>query len=218
MFVNQSIRTPLGVTVFGSSMLRVEPDIARVDFTVCRVHKEPQVVLDAVREAVEKVREVLRDLGVGESCVQVSRVDLETAFTGRYEERKFAGYEGTASISVLVEDLGITERLLVDVVEAGAHLIDGVEYMTSRLKELREEARVAAVKAAKKKAELYAKAAEVELGSVVHIEDVNPEQLRRRSHTPDIDISDHGDEPLAGLLSGSITISGAVMATFAILG
>ena len=83
------------------------------------------------------------------------------------------------------------------------------------LVELRNRGRTGAVEAARRKAEAYAAAAGVRLGSPLHLEDVNPARLGRGEHAPDIDL---GAESEAESVVGSIRIAGAVMVCYAILG
>ncbi|MGW6692098.1 SIMPL domain-containing protein, partial [Streptomyces sp. NPDC054961] len=77
-----------------------------------------------------------------------------------------------------LRELDILETVLVDVVEAGANQVDGVEFDVGTKKELRAQARTAAVAAAREKAALYAEAADVRLGPVIHIKDVDSDQLQ----------------------------------------
>ncbi len=46
----QAIQNPLGVTVFGSAVLRVEPDIASLRFTVSRLEQHQSRVSPSVQE------------------------------------------------------------------------------------------------------------------------------------------------------------------------
>ena len=82
-----------------------------------------------------------------------------------------------------LRELDILETVLIDVVDAGANQVKGVEFDVSTKKELRARARTAAVAAAREKAALYAEAADVRLGPVIHIKDVDSEQLQNyRGH------------------------------------
>jgi uncharacterized protein YggE len=58
-----------------------------------------------------------------------------------------------------------------------------MEFQTSKLKELRAQARELATHAARKKAETYAAAGKVSLGEVLHIQDVNPKVLEQVWHS-----------------------------------
>jgi uncharacterized protein YggE len=157
---------------------------------------------------------VLRQHSIGEDAIRTSRVSLHLAFSGYGENRKAVGYRAAREFQVITRDLSGIEDFLVGLVDAGARELQSVTYHSSRLKELRVAARQGAVRAARAKAETYAAAADARLGKVLHIEDVNPETLRQRSHAPDISVDDHSDED-AG--AGSIEVAGAVMVCFAII-
>jgi hypothetical protein len=78
---------------------------------------------------------------------------------------------------LLLRNLDQLEDILTDVVDTGARQVNFVEFQTSKLKEIRANARRQAVKAAREKAELYCNAAGAKLGPVIYIEDVNPDNL-----------------------------------------
>jgi uncharacterized protein YggE len=217
MWINQAITRPFGITAFGSSLVRAEPDLVLIELGVTRLAGQPQESFHATHAATAAVRTVLREAGVPDTAVETSRVILEMSYE-HYPKHQFLGYEAKVGLRILLDDLDALERLLNDVVEAGAHQIDTVRYQTRRLKELRAQARHQAVESARVKAAGYADAAQVHLGSVVHIEDVNPDQLTNRGHAPDIDATENDENAVVGALeSGSITVTAAVMVSFAIL-
>ena len=214
MFVNQSIQRPQGINVFGSHLIRTEPDYASLRFSVAATAERPADSLAEASAAVDRVHEVLREAEVAEADVQSSRVTLELAFEGYADERRAVGYQATRSFQVFARDLSGIEPLLIALVDAGAGLIHSVSYKTSELLRLRAQAREGAVRAARGKAEAYASAAGVKVGRAIHIEDVNPDEMSRRSHAPDVSLGGHSDGA-AG--AGSIVIAGAVMVCFSIL-
>ena len=68
--------------------------------------------------------------------------------------------------------------------------------------------------AARRKAELYAEAAGVRLGAVIHVEDVDPERVnqeRYRGHGASGQASEQDLSP------GQVVVSGAVVLSFGIL-
>jgi uncharacterized protein len=68
------------------------------------------------------------------------------------EPRRFLGYFVKNVIAVTVKDAAKIDKLIADVLAAGATNIYGVEFQTSELKTHREKARELALKAAKEKA------------------------------------------------------------------
>lgn len=128
---------------------------------------------------MNRVREVLRANGIPDRDVATSRLDL--ASTWNYgTERKFLGYECTAAFAIALRELDKLEELLIAVVDAGANQVDGVDFDVTAKPTLRAQARTAAVIAAREKATLYADAAGVRLGPVIHIKDVDSDALENQ--------------------------------------
>ena len=91
-----------------------------------------------------------------------------------------------------------------------------------KLKELRARARELAVNAAREKAEIYAAAAKVMVGEVLHIQDMNPNTLRQEFHrTPArgaVQQEPADGEPEEDSLDPSaIQVGAAVVVAFAIV-
>ncbi len=219
MYVTQSISRAQGVNAFGSCLLRATPDHVSVRFAVNRIAVHPRDAFEVTRVAAHAVRACVRALGIAEADVAASDTSLSEAFEGDYQHRKKVGYQGSVRFHVILRDLATLEPLLSGVVDAGADTITSVHAKTSRLKELRREARARAVRSARAKAEELAVAAGATLGAVLHLEDVNPEDLSRRSHAPDIDLTEHDQDGVAPTAHdpGSITIAAAVMGCFALV-
>lgn len=145
--------------------------------------------------------------------VSASRLDLQTVWNGYGPDRTFLGYSCKAAFAIEYHDLDSLEAFLIAAVEAGANQLAGVDFDVRNKPELRARARENAVRAAKAKAELYAGAAGVRLGAVVHIEDVDPESVgggRYRGHGESAGATE------ADLAPGAVVVSAAVMLGFAI--
>ena len=90
---------------------------------------------------------------------------------------------------------------------------EGVDFDVAGTGDLRAEARRQAVAAARDKAALYAEAAGVRLGPVVHIDDVDPESAgaeRDRGHGMG------GEASAEDLAPGHVVVSAAVIVGFSI--
>ncbi|GAA3656991.1 SIMPL domain-containing protein [Lentzea roselyniae] len=212
MLNSQMVERPWGMTVFGAADVKARPDLVRVRFKVSRVEQTPSESFAAASEAIGAVRQVLRGHGVPDAAVERSHLDLQSSHTYG-TPREFLGYQCEATFAVETRDLDDVQPLLVDLVAAGANEIAGVEFDVSGKAELRAEARRQAVAAARRKAELYAEAALVRLGSVVHIEDVDPEKAgggRYRGH------GGGGDASADDLAPGHVVVMAAVILGFSI--
>ncbi|MEM8533280.1 MAG: SIMPL domain-containing protein [Chloroflexota bacterium] len=201
------------IIVFGSAILRVDPDVASLAFAVTRTEQHPREAFQHVREAVQQVRSFLVQMAIEE--VGSSRISLNQSFRFVSGENRFLGYEAKVAFRVLLHDLDRTEDILTGIVDAGVNEISTVDFQTSRLKEMRAEVRRRAVAAAREKASVYGAAAGVEIGSILHIEDVNPETLQGRyeahsSREPQVD----DDGPPRVFDPSSIVVGAAVRIHF----
>ena len=125
------------------------------------------------------------------------------------------GYEARVAFNILLHELDRLEEILSGLVDAGVNQVGRFDFQTTRLKELRIQARQQAVAAAREKAEIYCAAAGVSIGPVLHIEDVNPDQLRgREGHLQSEPQSE--DTPPKAFDPGSIIVGGAVRMAFEI--
>lgn len=211
----QSIDKPWGASVFGAASVDAAPDLARLRVAIKQTRPKPAEAFEVTRSAVNQVREVLRGHAIPDNAVSTSRLNLQSTWSFNNNERKFLGYACTASFVIEVRELEGLEAILVDVVDAGANHVDGVEFDVSSKKQLRANAREAAVAAAQEKATLYAQAAGVRLGPVVHIKDIDSDQMQNtyRSHSQAAAVGGEGD-----LTPGKINVSAGVVLGFSLIG
>jgi uncharacterized protein YggE len=212
----QSIHNPFGITVFGSAIIRVEPDVASLTLGVTSLKTRPRDAFGETRAGAAKVRKYLAQAGIEE--VATSRISLAQKHRYNGGENHFVGYMARMAFNILLRDLDRVEEILSGAVDAGTNEVTAVEFQTSRLKEMRAQARQQAVAAAREKAQVYCEAADVRLGAVLHIEDQNPDVLRgREGHGHVISEPQIDDEgPLRTFDPGSIIIGAAVQVSFRI--
>jgi uncharacterized protein YggE len=210
----QLIQNPFGISVFGSAVTRVTPDIVSLDFAVARLKPHPKDAFREVREASQAVRKYLEQAKVDE--MGVSRVGIAPASEYTRGEQKFLGYTARVSFHVLLRQLDRMEDILSGIVDAGVNEVRSVDFRTTQLKELRVDARRRAIGAAREKAENYCNAAGVKLGKIIHIEDVDPDVLHGRESqiVREIEPDDSGE--IQAFDPGSITVGGAVIVAYTI--
>ncbi|MEZ0066557.1 uncharacterized protein YggE [Streptacidiphilus sp. MAP12-20] len=211
---SQFIEAPWGMSVFGAASVDTAPDLARLKVAIKQTRQKPGEAFEVTRAGVNQIREVLRGHNIPDSAVSTSRLDLKSSWSYG-NDRKFLGYECTASFVIELRELDVLEIILVDVVEAGANQVDGVTFDVRNKKDLRAQARTAAVAAAKEKAALYAEAAGSRLGPVIHIKDIDSDQLSNayRSHGGYAS----GDGGEGDLAPGKISVSAGVVLGFSLI-
>jgi len=205
------IKQPWGVSTFGRGDTSAEPDEVTLKLAINRLSQKPDEALKASSSAANAVRKEARKLKVEQADITASRTRVHSSWSGYGPDRKFHGHQCRVEFSIRLRDLDLVDRGLVRLVDAGADEILDVIYDTQNKPALRAEARQAAVHAAQQKAALYAEAAGVVLGPVIHIEDVNPESLNDEAHRargPSTGLSD--------LAPGQVTVSAAVVLGFSL--
>ncbi len=121
----------------------------------------------------------MEDMGVESKDMQTSALSLNPVWgkSSRYEDGEVIppiGFEAANTVHVTLRDLDKLGAVLDQVARDGANSFSGFRFGLSDPQPVQDAARKAAVKDARRKAELYAAAAGVSLGSVVLItEDTN---------------------------------------------
>ena len=210
-------RAAQGVRVFGSAVVRVAPDTASIVVAVSRLESKPDAAFATARVAAQAVNAYLHQVGAKD--FGSSRVTLAEEFKYTDGANRFAGYRAKIGFNVVLRELDRVDALLSGLIAAGANDLTSITFQTTRLKELRADARRRAVLAARDKAELYCAAAGVAVGAVLAIEDVNPETLsgRNEGHTyREPTAVDDAGEPGA-IDPGAIAVGAAVNVVYRIL-
>ncbi|MFE2301319.1 SIMPL domain-containing protein [Streptomyces sp. NPDC059445] len=180
--MNQSIRQPWGLSVFGAGSVRAEPQLVRIKLAVDILEPSPDEAFQKAGTAVSLLREAVRRHGIPDASVSGSKLKLNSEYDGYGAGRKFLGYRCLASYTVQTEAVDDLQQLIVDMVDAGANRVDDVTFDVLDKPAMRDEARRRAVAAARRKAEVYAEAAGIALGQVLHLQDVDAESWEFQGH------------------------------------
>lgn len=207
---------PSGIKVFGSAEVRAPADSAVISFEVSAEADAPAGAFAAAHEASATVLDFLRSVDAQDvKSSQISLRQQSQFIEGPKKQRtRTISYVARIGHRVTWQDLDRLEMVLSGVVEAGANELRSVEFATTRLAELRRQARRDAVAAGRAKAELYADAAEVTLGAITAIEDVNPDGESGPRTRGESQGRDAGDG--AASEAGMIEVAGRVRLWFAI--
>ena len=211
----QAINCPIGLNVFGSALIRVTPDVASINLAVVTTKKQPKDAFQETREQARTIREYLSKAGIRD--VQSSRVSLAEEWNFTDSGRKKVGYTARIAFNLVLDQLDRMEEVICDAVEVGANEVGRVIFKSSDLKKHRATARKQAVAAAQQKARIYADAAEVTLGQILHIEDVNPRQLGGESEgSVAVDLGSSDDDKVSAIDPGSICVGAAVILAYSL--
>jgi uncharacterized protein len=103
--------------------------------------------------------------------IQTSRFSIEPVYTPAdpHNEAKLVGYSVSNQVDVTIHDIGKVGDILDRLVAAGVTNVGNIQFLHSNPSKLLDQAREAAIADAKRKAEIYAKASGIKLGSVIWI-------------------------------------------------
>jgi uncharacterized protein YggE len=210
-----TIKDPFGISVFGSAVIKTPPDLVSIQAAVARTEQKPSAAFTKVRKVAHDVKDFLRRSNIEE--FGMSQMTLVPEFAYINSERKFLGYTARITFRMILRTLDRTEDIVSGLVDSGADEIRSIEFQTSDLREIRARARRLAIAAAQEKARIYADAAGVSIGHVIHIQDVNPQvlQVRGEGHVQREPLVDN-DSDKQTLDPGAIEVGAAVMVAFSL--
>ena len=180
------VTPPAAISVTGEATVSVAPDLAQIDGGVTSEARTAREASEANNTAMGKVLLALKGAGIEEKDVQTSRLSLQPQYApNRPGPSPVVGYRASNRVTVRLRDVTKLASVIDTLVGAGANEIGGINFRVSQASKHLDEAREQAVADARRKAEIYAKAAGVTLGAPLSIsEDGNappPTPYRRMS-------------------------------------
>ncbi len=161
---------PAAISVTGEATVSVPPDLAEIDGGVTSEAKTAREASEANNAAMGKVLQALKGAGIEAKDIQTARLSLQPqSAPNRSGPSAIAGYRASNRVTIRVRDVTKVANAIDTLVGAGANEIGGIHFVVSQASKLLDEARERAVADARRKAEIYAKAAGVTLGAPLSI-------------------------------------------------
>mgnify|MGYP001492940924 CR=1 FL=1 len=156
------------LTVTGTGEVARAPDMAVIRVGVVAQDKSASTALSRTSEAMVRMQQRLAEQGIEARDIQTTQLSLTPVYenTSGTRTRKIIAFEAMNAVLVRVRDLPSTGAVLGTLVEDGANRIDGISFTLQDSQESMDEARRRAVADARRKAEVLADAAGVELGAL----------------------------------------------------
>ncbi|GGZ02163.1 SIMPL domain-containing protein [Novosphingobium colocasiae] len=154
------------------------PDMAGFSAGVTTQGATASEALTANSAAMAKVIAALKRAGVADKDIQTSTINLNPQWAqpkrlpdGSYEDapQRIIGYQANNSVNVRARKLDQMGKVIDALVSAGANQVNGPNFMLAEQAAAEDEARVDAIKAARARAELYARAAGLRVVRIVSI-------------------------------------------------
>ena len=164
---------PPAISVTGEATVSATPDLAQIDVGVTSEAKTARDASEANNAAMGKVLMALKGAGIDEKDYQTSRLSLQPQIGSNYRTSDrpsgIFGFRASNRVTVKVRDVSKVAGLIDLLVGAGANEIGGVHFTVTQAPKVLDEARDKAIADARRKAEIYAKAAGVTLGDPISI-------------------------------------------------
>jgi uncharacterized protein YggE len=158
------------VTVTGEATVAVAPDTAVIRVGVNSTAKTAREAGDANSKQMTAVLASIKEAGIADRDVQTSRLSLQPQYdSSRPGISKLLGFQANNQVTINIRDIGKLPAIIDQAIAAGANEMSGLEFVVSQQSKLLDQARDEAIVDARRKADLYAKAAGAKLGAVVSI-------------------------------------------------
>ena len=205
---------PAAISVTGEAQIAVPPDLATIDAGVATDARTAREASDANNAAMAKVLQALKGANVDEKDYQTSRLSLQPQYATNRSTgpSPITGYRASNRVTVKIRDVAKVANVIDVLVAAGANDVGNISFSVSQASKLLDDAREKAIADARRKAEIYAKAAGVTLGAPLSISeggDVPRPMFRAKAVAP----MAAAPTPIA---QGEETLSVSVSVTWAI--
>ncbi len=169
------------VSVSATGTVAAEPDIAHIS---AGVTTEGDTAKDAIARnntVMAKVIEGLKAAGVAARDIQTTTLNVEPRYSQPKDGRPgtVSGYRVVNQVRLTVREVKRLGEVLDQAIALGANQINSIGFDIANAETLKDEARKQAMANAKRRAELYATAAGVQLGHVLRISESVMEAIGR---------------------------------------
>ena len=161
------------ITVSASGTVTLVPDVARVYLGVTITKPSVKAARDAGARSMTSIITAIKALGVADADIRTTSLSLNPQY-GNGSPAKVVGYQISEQVQVTVRDLDKAGDVVDTATAQGATDVNGISFEIADPVKAQNDARAAAVTAARVSAEAMAGAGHVTLGAVVSITDATP--------------------------------------------
>lgn len=160
------IQTPT-VEVVGEGIVYATPDMVNISISIEKEGLDLKNLRQKNGEAVAQVLQLLSK--------ELPMENFQTSYVSLYKDdyNKLNKYRVVQNINIKLEDISKYDNLMNAIFDAGVNRIDGISFGVKNKEKLLQEARVAAIDDARKKALLYAVSLDQNIGKAIQIREVN---------------------------------------------
>ena len=155
------------VEVVGEGIVYATPDMVNISISIEKEGIDLKNLRQKNGEAVAQVLQLLSK--------ELPMENFQTSYVSLYKDdyNKLNKYRVVQNINIKLEDISKYDNLMNAIFDAGVNRIDGISFGVKNKEKLLQEARVAAIDDARKKALLYAVSLDQNIGKAIQIKEVN---------------------------------------------
>lgn len=161
------------ITVSATGKITVVPDVARVYLGVTVSKPTVKAAREGGAKAMTDIIAALKALGIADADIKTTNVSLYPQY-GNNSPARIIGYQMSNQVEVTVRDIDKAGDAVDAATAKGATDVTGISFELSDPVKAQNDARAAAVEAARVSAQAMATAGKVSLGAVVSITDATP--------------------------------------------
>ena len=160
------IQTPT-VEVVGEGIVYATPNMVNISISIEKEGIDLKNLRQKNGEAVAQVLQLLSK--------ELPMENFQTSYVSLYKDdyNKLNKYRVVQNINIKLEDISKYDNLMNAIFDAGVNRIDGISFGVKNKEKLLQEACVAAIDDARKKALLYAVSLDQNIGKAIQIKEVN---------------------------------------------
>ena len=155
------------VEVVGEGIVYATPDMVNISISIEKEGLDLKNLRQKNGKAVAQVLQLLSK--------ELPMENFQTSYVSLYKDdyNKLNKYRVVQNINIKLEDISKYDNLMNAIFDAGVNRIDGISFGVKNKEKLLQEARVAAIHDARKKALLYAVSLDQNIGKAIQIKEVN---------------------------------------------
>lgn len=144
------------ITVTGDADIFVEPDEVVITVGIETDNMDLKIAKKENDMSAKRVIGIAKKNGIPSKHIQTDYIHIEPRYKHRYDKREFLGYFVKKNIVITLRQIENFEKVLGDILLAGANYVHGIQFRTTQLRKYKDKARSLAIKAAKEKATMMA--------------------------------------------------------------
>eukprot|EP00026_Physarum_polycephalum_P013037 Phypoly_transcript_13398.p1 GENE.Phypoly_transcript_13398~~Phypoly_transcript_13398.p1 ORF type:complete len:198 (+),score=20.08 Phypoly_transcript_13398:181-774(+) len=174
LFLVYVVKSDHTISVSGEGHVSTLPDECSISFGI-EIFNESLESAQAQSESLsQQLIKVVKELGIQDQHLHTDQVRLtiERDFHNKLHEHGkgvVVGFTLRRAFNAVLRNLTQVEKFVSTITQNGANEINSINFRSSKVKELKDQARIKAVRAAKEKAELYASELGVKVGKPLQV-------------------------------------------------